>query len=92
MTLDKNQMMVIATWFNVYENETQPSAYEYELMTKICLTLGNTLGAEENWRKHLSALEYERIAEAEWQAEEAECYDAFGVNTKNSFNTPPKPN
>jgi len=25
-------------------------------------------------------------------AEEAECYDAFGVNTKNSFNTPPKPN
>jgi hypothetical protein len=72
MKLDKKQMMVIATWFNVYENETQPSAYEYELMTKVCLTIGNTLGAEENWRKHLSALEYERIAEAEWRAEEEE--------------------
>ena len=72
MTLDKKQLMTIATWFNVYENETEPSAYEYELMTKVCLTLGNTLGAEENWRKHLSALEYERIAEAQWKAEEEE--------------------
>ena len=72
MTLDKKQMMVIATWFNVYENETEPSAYEYELMAKICLTLGNTLGAEENWRKHLSAKEYETIAEIEWRAEEEE--------------------
>jgi len=38
------------------------------------------------------ALAEEALAEAEWLAEEAECYDAFGVNTKNSFNTPPKPN
>lgn len=72
MDLDQNQLRTIATWFSVYENETEPSAYEYELMTKLCLTLGNTLGAEENWRKHLSALEYERIAEAEWKAEEEE--------------------
>lgn len=72
MDLDQNQLRTIATWFSVYDNEIQPSSYEFELMAKICLTLGNALGAEEYWRKRLSALEYERIAEAEWKAEEEE--------------------
>ena len=72
MKLDKDQLLMISTWFIVYENEVEPSANEYQLMTKLYLTLGNTIGAQECWRKHLLALEYETIAEAEWLAEEAE--------------------
>jgi hypothetical protein len=70
MKLDKDQLLMISTWFIVYENEVEPSANEYQLMTKLYLTLGNTIGAQECWRKHILALEYEAIAEAEWLAEE----------------------
>jgi len=71
MTLNKEQITLALAWFNVYENEVEPCSSEYKLMSELCLTIGNTIGAERYWRKHLSALDFERIAEAEWKAEES---------------------
>lgn len=72
MTLDQNELMTIATWFAVAENEFNMSSYEYELMRKLAEASGNMQSANYYKDKYFEALEYERIAEAEWQAEEAE--------------------
>ena len=72
MTLDQNELMTIATWFAVAENEFNMSSYEYQLMAKLAEASGNMESANYYSGKHDEALEYERIAEAEWQAEEAE--------------------
>ena len=72
MILDQNELMTIATWFAVAENEFNMQAYEYQLMAKLAEASGNMDSANYYFDKHDEALEYESIAEAEWLAEEAE--------------------
>jgi hypothetical protein len=72
MTLDQNELMTIATWFAVAENEFNMSSYEYQLMGKLAEASGNMDSANYYMGKHDEALEYETIAETEWLAEEAE--------------------
>jgi len=92
MQLDQNELMTIAMWLAVAENEISVSSYEYGLMAKLAAMADNPESAKHYEGEQRKALAYEAECLAEWEAEEAECYDAFGVNTKNSFNTPPKPN
>ena len=72
MTLDQNELMTIAAWLAVAENEFAVTSYEYELMCKLAEHSGNMQSANYYKDKYFEALEYERIAEAEWKAEEAE--------------------
>ena len=70
MILDQNELMTIATWFAVAENEFNMQSYEYQLMAKLAEASGNMDSANYYFDKHDEALEYESIAEAEWRAEE----------------------
>lgn len=69
MNLDQNQLMTIASWLAVFESEFEVTSYEYELMAKLAASSGNMQSASHYMGKHKEALEYEAIAEAEWEAE-----------------------
>jgi hypothetical protein len=72
MTLDQNELMTIATWLAVAENEFAVTSYEYELMCKLAEHSGNMQSANHYKDKYFEALAEEALAEAEWLAEEAE--------------------
>ena len=72
MTLDQNELMTIATWFAVAENEFNMSSYEYELMCKLAEHSGNMQSADYYKHRYFEALAEEALAEEEWKAEEAE--------------------
>jgi hypothetical protein len=65
MKLNENQLMTIAMWFAVYENEMNPTSTEYKLMMDLAFNAGNTLSADYYWGKHNEALEYESAIDAE---------------------------
>jgi hypothetical protein len=70
MTLDQNELMTIATWLAVAENEFNVTSYEYQLMAKLAEASGNDQSMDYYIGKHHEALMEEMQAEAEWQAEE----------------------
>ena len=59
MTLDQNELMTIATWFAVAENEFNMQSYEYYLMAKLAEASGNMDSANYYMGKHDEALQYE---------------------------------
>jgi hypothetical protein len=65
MKLTDNQLMTVAMWFAVYENEMNPTSTEYKLMMDLAFSAGNTLSADYYWKKHNEALEYENEIDAE---------------------------
>jgi hypothetical protein len=70
MTLDQNELMTIATWLAVAENEFNITSYEYALMAKLAEASGNMDSANYYMGKHDEALQYEET-ESEWRAEPA---------------------
>jgi hypothetical protein len=65
MQIDQNQLMTIATWLAVAENEFNITSYEYELMAKLAASSGNMLSANHYMSKYREALEWEASLEAE---------------------------
>ncbi len=56
MTLDQNELMTIATWLAVAENEFNVTSYEYALMAKLAEHSGNMDSASYYIGKHNEAL------------------------------------
>jgi hypothetical protein len=64
MTLDQNELMTIATWLAVAENEFNITSYEYALMAKLAEASGNMDSANYYIGKHDEALQYEETESA----------------------------
>ncbi len=72
MQLDQNELMTIAMWLAVAENEISVSSYEYGLMAKLAAMADNPESAKHYEGEQRKALAYEAECLAEWEAEEAE--------------------
>ena len=72
MQLDQNELMTIAMWLAVAENEFNITPSEYGLMAKLATMAGNPESAKHYMAEQRKALEYEAQCIAEWEAEEAE--------------------
>ena len=71
MQIDQNELMTIAMWLAVAENEISVSSYEYGLMAKLAAMADNPESAKHYEGEQRKALAYEAECLAEWEAEEA---------------------
>jgi hypothetical protein len=79
----RNQMLrvIVVLEFNgINDADSEKASNITDIITDECLILQHELGADACYVDDV-------VVEIE---EEEETYDEFGVNTKNSFNTPPK--